>query len=129
MGVILVTPRDFYKNNNTPNIQNNYNINFGDHSHINAINAESATDNSVYTFNQSTDEAFNQSRALIEQFHSQHKQELLQILSNIKEAYEAKNKNECVNWLGRFLSLSAVADYITIAQPIATFLCGWFFSS
>lgn len=99
-------------------VQNNYNINMGGYSRIEAIASENITDNSTNSFNTITPEIFNQVRTLINELNSEYKNGLLEILAKIEQTKNAKDKKECGNAFGKFISLASTADCITVAQPL-----------
>ena len=105
-----------------------FNVSIGDNSHINALNAQNATDNSSNVQNITYHEPFEQSRILIEHLNSQHKQELLELLSQIQQAKQAQDKKHAGFCFGKFLTLASIADCITVAQPIFYALSTWLFS-
>lgn len=107
-------------------IHNSYHITIGDNSHINAISAKNAIDNSVNNIYHFPPELFEQVRSLIMNIHSEYKQDLLDMLAKIEIAKNSNDKKECCNWFGKFLSLASVADCITVAQPLITLL-QWLF--
>ena len=77
------------------------------------------------SYQQIPTELFEAVHSLIENLHSQHSQELLHILSEIKSAKENDDRKSCALWFGNFLSLASIADCITVAQPIARFILSW----
>lgn len=105
-------------------VQNNYNINMGGYSRIGAIASENITDNSTNSFNTIIPEIFNQVRTLINELNSEYKNGLLEILAKIEQTKNAKDKKECGNAFGKFISLASIADCITLAQPLVP-LISW----
>ena len=120
MTPIIVPATQYYSSNNQPTIQNNYNFSIAGNSHINAVNAENATDNSSNTFSSMPTEIFSQIRSTLNDLKSEHKQQLLDILAEIEAAKDTGDKNKCGNFCGQFLSLASIADCITVAQFLVT---------
>ena len=109
--------KNMQNTHNTLNINGNFYLN--DSAKVNAGNI---TDNSIINITQYSPEVFEQTRKIIENINSNHRQELLDILSKIETAQKDNNKKDCGNWLGKFISLASVADCITVTQPIANIL-------
>lgn len=125
MPVILVPAAEYHGSNNNTSIQNNYNFSITGNSHINAVNAENATDNSSNTFSYVPPELFSQIRSTLDSLNSEYKQQLLDILSEIETAKDTGDKKKCGNFCGQFLSLASIADCMTVAQfiiPIISWL-------
>ena len=103
------------------NMQNTNNFNFGDNTQISGnarFNAGHITDNSSNEIHELPADFFEQTRALLMETNDIYRQELEEILAKIETAHVSGNKKECGNWFGKFFSLAAIADCITVTQPI-----------
>jgi len=109
------------QNTNTFNIGGNLQMNGNAH-----LNTGNVTDNSSSTFHELPKDFFTQTRQTLESLNSAHKQELLEAIDKIENAKLSGNKNEGGQSLGNFLSLSFIADCVTVLQPALRVLFNYF---
>ena len=110
-------------------MQNTNSFTFGDNTQISGnthFNTGNVTDNSSNTFNELTPDFFVQTRGMLESITSIHKQELIDLIEKIENAKSSGNKNEGGQLLGKFLSLSFIADCVTVLQPALGALFNYF---
>ena len=119
----LTVTRSKQNMSNTNNFNIGGNLQMDGNAHLNAGNV---TDNSSNTFYELPPDFFAQTRKTLESITSIHKQELLDVIEKIENAKLSANKNEGGQWLGKFLSLSFIADCVTVLQPALGALFNYF---
>ena len=97
-------------------MQNN-SINIGNISGYTRSNSGNVNDNSSNVFHELPQNFFEQTRTMLAEINERHRQELEKILAKTEATHASGNKKECANLFGKFFSLAAIADCITVSLP------------